>query len=150
CTRGYHIMKGYYNMPLATEEVIDKNGWLHTGDLAIMDEYQYISITGRLKDMIIRGGENVYPKEIEEILYKHPDILDVQVVGIPDVVYGEKVAAFIRVHKNKHITKEDLWGFCINKVSSFKIPELVYIVEKYPMTGNNKVRKDKLRKLLLK
>ncbi|PEA54751.1 AMP-binding protein [Bacillus pseudomycoides] len=149
CTRGYHIMQGYYNMSSATEEVIDKKGWLHTGDLAVMDEQQYISITGRLKDMIIRGGENVYPKEVEETLYTHPDILDVQVVGVPDAVYGEKVAAFIKVKNKKNITREDVWEFCINKISSFKIPEIVYTIEEYPMTGNKKVRKDKLRELLL-
>ncbi|WP_214481937.1 AMP-binding protein [Bacillus sp. SM2101] len=146
CTRGYLVMKGYYNMPEATDETIDQDGWLHTGDLAIMDPDHYIEITGRLKDMIIRGGENIYPREIEEFLYRHDDILDVQVIGIPDEKYGEKVAACIKVKEGRTITEEDVKSFCTGKLAFYKIPKYIQFVNDYPMTASGKIQKYKLRK----
>jgi acyl-CoA synthetase (AMP-forming)/AMP-acid ligase II len=145
CTRGYLVMKGYYKMPEATREAIDEDGWLHTGDLATMDEDGYVRITGRLKDMIIRGGENVYPREIEEFLYQHPDILDVQVIGVPDEKYGEKVAACIILKEGRTMTKEDVRAFCEGRMAFYKIPEYVFFVKDYPMTASGKIQKYKLR-----
>ena len=123
CTRGYHIMKGYYKNEEATNEVIDEDGWLHTGDLAEIDHDGYVKITGRLKDMIIRGGENVYPKEIEDVLYTHPAILDAQVVGIPDETYGEEAAAFIRLKQGKSVSIETLTSYCQSQMARYKIPK---------------------------
>jgi acyl-CoA synthetase (AMP-forming)/AMP-acid ligase II len=145
CTRGYLVMKGYYKMPDATKEAIDEDGWLHTGDLATMDEDGYVRITGRLKDMIIRGGENIYPREIEEFLYQHPDILDVQVIGVPDEKYGEKVAACIILKEGRTMTKEDVRAFCEGRMAFYKIPEYVFFVKDYPMTASGKIQKYKLR-----
>ncbi|MGC4376002.1 AMP-binding protein [Fictibacillus sp. Mic-4] len=145
CTRGYHVMKGYYKMPESTEEAIDQDGWLHTGDLATMDKEGYIKITGRLKDMIIRGGENVYPREVEEFLYTHPDILDVQVIGVPDPKYGEKVAACIRLKEGAHLEKKAIRDFCKGQIANFKIPEYIFFVNEYPMTASGKIQKYKLR-----
>ncbi|MGG1573598.1 AMP-binding protein [Fictibacillus sp. NRS-1165] len=145
CTRGYHVMKGYYKMPDATKEAIDHDGWLHTGDLAVMDDDGYVAITGRLKDMIIRGGENIYPREVEEFLYSHPSILDVQVIGVPDETFGEKVAACIQVKEGHSIGQEELAAFCQGKISKFKIPEYMIIVDEYPMTASGKIQKYKLR-----
>ncbi|TDL78494.1 AMP-binding protein [Peribacillus frigoritolerans] len=145
CTRGYLVMKGYYKMPEATEEAIDKEGWLHTGDLATMDEHGYVVITGRLKDMIIRGGENVYPREIEEFLYRHENIMDVQVIGVPDEKYGEKVAACIVPKEGVTLTAEDIKAFCKGQLSHYKIPEYYYFVKDYPMTASGKIQKYKLR-----
>ncbi|MBE4907488.1 AMP-binding protein [Bacillus luteolus] len=145
CTRGYLVMKGYYKMPDATYEAIDTKGWLHTGDLATMDEDGYVRITGRLKDMIIRGGENVYPREIEEFLYQHDSVLDVQVVGVPDEKYGEKVAACIKVKEGHSITSEDIRSFCTGKLAYYKIPEYFIFVDDYPMTASGKIQKFKLR-----
>ncbi|MEK4200100.1 AMP-binding protein [Cytobacillus sp. FSL K6-0265] len=145
CTRGYHVMKGYYNNPEATEQAIDKEGWLHTGDLAIMDENGYCKITGRLKDMIIRGGENVYPREIEEFLYSHPDILDVQVVGVPDEVYGEEVMAWIILKDQVNITADEIKEYCKDKISKHKIPKHITFTKEYPMTASGKIQKFKLK-----
>ncbi|QNG60784.1 AMP-binding protein [Bacillus sp. PAMC26568] len=145
CTRGYLVMKGYYKMPEATEEAIDKEGWLHTGDLATMDEHGYVIITGRLKDMIIRGGENVYPREIEEFLYRHEEIMDVQVIGVPDEKYGEKVAACIVPKEGVTLTAEEIKAFCKGQLSHYKIPEYYYFVKDYPMTASGKIQKYKLR-----
>lgn len=145
CTRGYHVMKGYYNMPEQTKAVIDEENWLHTGDLATMDEEGYIRITGRLKDMIIRGGENIYPREIEEFLYSHPKILDVQVVGVPDEKYGEQVLACIRVREGEVLTEEEVKQYCEGKIARFKIPHYVQFVDEYPMTASGKIQKYKLR-----
>ncbi|TLS39372.1 AMP-binding protein [Pseudalkalibacillus caeni] len=146
CTRGYHVMKGYYKMPDATNEAIDEDGWLHTGDLAMMDEEGYVQITGRLKDMIIRGGENVYPREIEEFLYTHPDVLDVQVIGVPDEKYGERVAACIQKKEGSTLTEEELLSYCKGKIAKYKIPEYIFFVDEYPMTASGKIQKYKLRK----
>ncbi|QKG86025.1 AMP-binding protein [Kroppenstedtia pulmonis] len=145
CTRGYHVMKGYYQMPEETAKAIDKEGWLHTGDLAVIDEDEYIRITGRLKDMIIRGGENIYPREIEELLYTHPKIIDAQVVGVPDAKYGEQVMAFIRVKEGEELTHSEVRMFCEGKIAKFKIPQYTEIVDTYPMTASGKIQKFMLR-----
>lgn len=150
CTRGYHVMKGYYNMPEATASAIDRDGWLHTGDLAVMDENGYCKITGRLKDMIIRGGENIYPREIEEFLYTNPKIKDVQVVGVPSAKYGEEVCAFIQLKEGQAATEEEIKEFCRNKISRFKIPAFVLFVDQYPTTASGKIQKYKLRELATK
>jgi fatty-acyl-CoA synthase len=145
CTRGYHVMKGYYKMPEKTWEVIDQEGWLHTGDLAVMDEDGYFKITGRAKDMIIRGGENIYPREIEEFLYTHPEISDVQIYGVPDKKYGERVAAAIILKPDASITEEEIREYCRESIASYKVPEYVDFVEEYPMTASGKIQKYKLR-----
>lgn len=149
CTKGYLVMKGYYNMPEATAKAIDAEGWLHTGDLATMDDEGYVKITGRLKDMIIRGGENIYPREIEEFLYTNPSIVDVQVIGVPDEKYGEKVAACVKVKDGDAITSEEIHKYCEGKISRYKIPEYIFIVDEYPMTASGKIQKYKLRELAL-
>ena len=144
-TRGYLVMKGYYKMEDKTREVIDEDGWLHTGDLAVMDENGYVKITGRAKDMIIRGGENIYPREIEEFLYTHPDVSDVQVYGVPDEKYGEQVAAAIKMRPDSDLTEEEIKEYCREKIARFKVPEYVDFVEDYPMTASGKIQKYKLR-----
>lgn len=145
CTRGYHVMKGYYRMPEATRQAIDEEGWLHTGDLATMDPEGYLRITGRLKDMIIRGGENLYPREIEEFLYTHPKIVDVQIVGVPDEKYGEEVMAFIRLKERESLTKDELRAYCEGKIARYKIPRYMKIIDSYPMTASGKIQKFKLK-----
>lgn len=145
CTRGYHVMKGYYKNEEATREAIDEDGWLHTGDLAIMDENGYCRITGRLKDMIIRGGENIYPREIEEFLYRHPKILDVQVIGIPDSVFGEEVMAWIILKEGVSADAEEIKEFCKGKISKHKIPRYIVFTDSYPMTASGKIQKYRLR-----
>ena len=145
CTRGYHVMKGYYNNPEETSLAIDHDNWLHTGDLATMDDNGYIRVTGRLKEMIIRGGENLYPREIEEFLYTHPKIFDVQVAGVPDSVYGEEVAAWIILREGEQATAEDIRDFCRDKISRQKIPRHIFFIDSYPMTASGKVQKFKLR-----
>jgi fatty-acyl-CoA synthase len=144
-TRGYHVMKGYYKNPEATAEVIDADGWLHTGDLATMDENGYCKITGRIKDMIIRGGENIYPREIEEFLYTHPGIKDVQVVGVPSRKYGEEVVAFVQLKNDAKLTSDDLRAFCTDKIAFHKIPAYFVFVDEYPTTASGKIQKYKLR-----
>lgn len=146
CTRGYHVMKGYYKNPEATRNAIDEDQWLHTGDLAVMDENGYCKITGRLKDMIIRGGENIYPREIEEFLYSHPKILDVQVVGIPDAVYGEEVMAWIILKEGETADAEEIKEYCKGKISRHKIPRYIEFTDAYPMTASGKIQKYRLRK----
>ncbi|OYD07855.1 AMP-binding protein [Paludifilum halophilum] len=149
CTRGYHVMKGYYRQPEATRQTIDEEGWLHTGDLAAMDEKGYLRITGRLKDMIIRGGENIYPREIEEFLYTHPKIQDVQVVGVPDKKYGEEVMAFIQTGEGEALTLDEVRSFCEGRVARYKIPRYIKTVDTYPMTASGKVQKYKLREMAM-
>jgi fatty-acyl-CoA synthase len=144
-TRGYLVMRGYYKMEEKTAEVIDEDGWLHTGDLAVMDENGYVRITGRAKDMIIRGGENIYPREIEEFLYTHPDVSDVQVYGVPDEKYGEQVAAAIKKRQDSNLTEEDIKEFCRENIAYYKVPEYVDFVDEYPMTASGKIQKYKLR-----
>jgi fatty-acyl-CoA synthase len=145
CTRGYHVMKGYYKMPDETAEVIDDEGWLHTGDLATMDENGYVKIMGRADDTIIRGGENIYPREIEEFLYTFEEVSDVQVYGVPDEKYGEKVAAAIIKKQDASITEEDVKEYCRENIAHHKVPEYVDFVEEYPMTASGKIQKYKLR-----
>ena len=145
CTRGYHVMTGYYRNPEETSIAIDSEGWLHTGDLATMDEAGYIRVTGRLKDMIIRGGENLYPREIEEFLYTHPKIFDVQVAGVPDPIFGEEVAAWIILRDGEQATAEEIRAFCTDKISKQKIPKHIFFIDRYPMTASGKVQKFKLR-----
>ncbi len=144
CTRGYHVMKGYYKMPDKTEEVIDEDGWLHTGDLAVMDENGYVKITGRAKDMIVRGGENIYPREIEEFLYTHPEISDVQVYSVPDERYGEQVAAAVIKKEGSTLTEDDVEEFCRENIARYKVPKYVDFVDEYPMTASGKIQKYKL------
>ncbi len=145
CSRGYHVMKGYYKMDKETQSVIDKDNWLHTGDLAVMDENGYCRITGRIKDMIIRGGENIYPREIEEYIYAHPKVRDVQVAGVPSEKYGEEVAAFIQLKPGEPCTEDEIKQFCKDRISFYKIPRYIFFVEDYPCTASGKIQKYKLR-----
>ncbi|WP_113929218.1 AMP-binding protein [Bacillus sp. P14.5] len=145
CTRGYHVMKGYYKNEEATAAAIDSNGWLHTGDLAVMDEKGYCRITGRLKDMIIRGGENIYPREIEEFLYTHTKIQDVQVVGIPDEVYGEEVMAWVILKEGRTATADELREYCKGRISRHKVPRYIEFTDEYPMTASGKIQKFRLK-----
>ncbi|MGH3258337.1 MAG: AMP-binding protein [Streptosporangiaceae bacterium] len=146
CTRGYSVMLGYWEQPDKTAEAIDAAHWMHTGDLAVMDEDGYLAITGRIKDMVIRGGENIYPREIEEFLYTHPDILDAQVIGVPDAKYGEELMAWIRLRPGaQDLTAESLREFCSGQLAHYKIPRYVRIVDEFPMTVTGKVRKVEMR-----
>jgi fatty-acyl-CoA synthase len=150
CNRGYNTMKGYYKNPEATAEVIDKNGFLHSGDLGFKDEAGNYHITGRIKDMIIRGGENIYPREIEEFLYQMPEIKDVQVAGVPSKKYGEAVGAFIILHEGEKLEESDVRDFCKGKIAYYKIPKYIFFVDEFPMTGSGKIQKFKLKELSLK
>jgi fatty-acyl-CoA synthase len=146
CTRGYSVMRRYWNDAEKTDEAIDPDGWMHSGDLAVMDVHGYISITGRIKDMVIRGGENLYPREIEEFLYTHPAILDAQVIGVPDEKYGEELMAWIRLRPGvSPLTHQDVRDFCRGQLAHFKIPRYVHFVDAFPMTANGKVRKLAMR-----
>jgi fatty-acyl-CoA synthase len=145
--RGYNVMKGYYKMPEMTADTIEKDGWLHSGDLATMDEEGYYTIVGRIKDMIIRGGENIYPREIEEFLYTMPGIRDVQVIGIPDEKYGEIVGAFIIKDEGSDITEEDVRDYSLTKIARYKVPKRVFFVDEFPLTASGKIQKFKLREL---
>ncbi|GAB3282967.1 AMP-binding protein [Parasphingorhabdus pacifica] len=146
CTRGYSVMLGYWEQPDKTAEVIDAARWMHSGDLAVMDEHGYVSITGRIKDMVIRGGENIYPREIEEFLYTHPDVLDAQVIGVPDPRYGEELMAWLRLREGApEMTAEMLREFCRGKLAHYKIPRYVHVVDEFPMTVTGKVRKVEMR-----
>jgi len=146
CTRGYSVMLGYWRQPDKTAEVIDAARWMHTGDLAVMDDDGYLSITGRIKDMVIRGGENIYPREVEEFLYTHPDILDAQVIGVPDAKYGEELMAWVRLRAGAQpLTAEQLREFCSGKLAHYKIPRYVHLTDEFPMTVTGKVRKVEMR-----
>ena len=146
CTRGYSVMLGYWRQPDKTAEVIDAARWMHTGDLAVMDDDGYLSITGRIKDMVIRGGENIYPREVEEFLYTHPDILDAQVIGVPDAKYGEELMAWVRMRPGATpLTADALREFCLGKLAHYKIPRYVHITDEFPMTVTGKVRKVEMR-----
>ncbi|TWT04219.1 AMP-binding protein [Planococcus sp. CPCC 101016] len=147
CTRGYHVMKGYYKNEEATKNAIDSEGWLHTGDIAVEDEDGYIAITGRIKDMVIRGGENIYPREIEEFLYQHPSVQDVQVVGVPDPKYGEELMAWVILKEGEQLDAEELKDYCKGKISRHKIPRYIEFTKEYPMTASGKIQKFKLREL---
>ena len=146
CTRGYSVMLGYWRQPDKTSEVIDAARWMHTGDLAVMDDDGYLSITGRIKDMVIRGGENIYPREVEEFLYTHPDILDAQVIGVPDAKYGEELMAWVRLRPGAApVTAESLREFCAGKLAHYKIPRYVHLTDDFPMTVTGKIRKVEMR-----
>jgi fatty-acyl-CoA synthase len=145
CTRGYSVMLGYWNNPEATANAIDQARWMHTGDLATMDEEGYLNIVGRIKDMIIRGGENVYPREIEEFLYTHPKISDVQVIGVPDPKYGEEIMAWVQLKTGESATTEEIREFCQGKIAHYKIPRYVKFVESFPMTVTGKIQKFVMR-----
>ncbi|WP_369206329.1 AMP-binding protein [Streptomyces sp. PU-14G] len=146
CTRGYSVMLGYWEQPEASAEVIDAARWMHTGDLAVMDADGYVSVTGRIKDMVIRGGENIYPREIEEFLHTHPDVLDAQVVGVPDERYGEELMAWIRMREGAAaLTADGVREFCSGKLAHYKIPRHVHVVDAFPMTVTGKIRKVEMR-----
>ena len=146
CTRGYSVMLGYWDAPEKTAEVIDAARWMHTGDVAVMDDDGYLNITGRIKDMVIRGGENLYPREIEEFLHTHPDIVDAQVIGVPDQRYGEELMAWLRLRPGaKAIDAAALREFCSGRLAHQKIPRYVHIVEEFPMTVTGKIRKVQMR-----
>jgi fatty-acyl-CoA synthase len=147
CTRGYSVMTGYWNDPARTAAVLDADGWMHSGDLAVMDDDGYVRVTGRIKDMVIRGGENIYPREIEEFLHTHPDILDVQVVGVPDETYGEELMAVVMMRDGAlPLTLEALRDFCAGRLAHFKVPRYLRVVEEFPLTVTGKVRKDEMRR----
>ena len=145
CTRGYSVMLGYWNNPEATREAIDPARWMHTGDLATMDDQDYVNIVGRIKDMIIRGGENIYPREIEEFLYTHPAVSDVQVIGVPSERYGEEVMAWVKLREGQYPTDEELVAFCRGKIATYKIPRYWKFVDGFPMTVTGKIQKFKMR-----
>ncbi len=145
CTRGYHLMKGYYNMPEATAAAIDSDGWLHTGDIGTCTEDGYYSITGRIRDMIIRGGENIYPREIEELMYRHPAVSDVQVVGVPSQKFGEEVCAFVITKEGAQQDADDLLQFVAARMSRHKIPSYILFTDAFPMTASGKIQKYKMR-----
>lgn len=146
CTRGYSVMLGYWDQPEKTAEAVDTDGWMHTGDIGVMDSDGYVSITGRIKDMVIRGGENVYPREVEEFLYTHPDILDAQVIGVPDAKYGEELMVWIRMQDGAApLDADSVRAFCDGKLAHYKIPRYVHVVDEFPMTVTGKVRKVEMR-----
>jgi len=145
CTRGYSVMLGYWNDPERTAEALDGARWMHTGDLATMDADGYVNIVGRIKDMIIRGGENVYPREIEEFLYGHPDIADVQVIGVPDERYGEEIMAWVQVREGASLTVDEVAEFCRGKIAHYKVPRYVHVTGEFPMTVTGKIQKYKMR-----
>ena len=149
CFRGYHIMRGYYGQPEKTAETIDANGWLFSGDLGTMDAEGYVQITGRRKEMIIRGGENIYPREIEEFLFTHPKIAQVAVFGIPDKFYGEEVMAWIQLHAGETATEDEIRAFCKEQIAHFKIPKYIWFVEDFPMTVTGKLQKFRMREIAL-
>lgn len=150
CCRGFQVMRGYYNNPAATKEAIDEAGWLHTGDVALMRDDGSFKITGRLKDMVIRGGENIYPREIEEFLYSHPKIRDASVVGVPDKKYGEELCAWIQLKDGAHTTAEEIREFCRSSIAHYKVPRYVRFVQEFPMTVTGKVQKYKMREISMR
>jgi fatty-acyl-CoA synthase len=145
CTRGYSVMLGYWDEPERTREAIDAGGWMHSGDLATIDDEGYCNIVGRLKDMVIRGGENIYPREVEEFLFRHPDIEDVQVVGVPDAKYGEELCAWIRLRSDRQVTAEEIVSFCRGQIAHYKIPRYIRFVDEFPMTVTGKIQKFVIR-----
>jgi fatty-acyl-CoA synthase len=147
CTRGYSVMTGYWDDPERTAEAVDVAGWMHTGDLAIMDADGYLNIVGRIKDMIIRGGENIYPREVEEFLYTHPDVSDVQVIGVPDVKYGEELMAWVKVREGATLTEEILKEFCQGRIAHYKVPRYIKFTDEFPMTVTGKIQKFKMREV---
>ncbi len=150
CCRGYLLMQGYYKMPEKTAEAIDHDGWLHTGDLATMDVSGHVNIVGRLKDMVIRGGENLFPAEIEEFLIRHPKVADVQVVGVPDAFFGEELLAVVRPREGEQLTEQEVRDYCRGQISHQKTPRYIQFVESYPMTASGKIQKFVLREQAIK
>lgn len=149
CTRGYSVMLGYWNNPKATAEAIDRARWMHTGDLAVMDDNGYVRIVGRSKDMIIRGGENIYPRELEEFFFTHPAVADAQVIGIPDEKYGEEIVAWIKLHPGQSLSAEELREWCKGRIAHFKIPRYIRFVDGFPMTVTGKIQKFRMREITL-
>ncbi|NRA52774.1 MAG: AMP-binding protein [Gammaproteobacteria bacterium] len=149
CTRGYSVMKGYWNDPEQTAKTIDDAGWLHSGDLGVMDAAGYLTIVGRIKDMVIRGGENIYPREVEEFLYSHPDIQEVQVFGVPDIHMGEEICAWIKTKVSNTLTGEQVRTFCQGKITHYKVPRYIEFVQDYPMTVTGKIQKFKMRETMI-
>ncbi len=149
CTRGYAVMRGYWDDEEKTRETIDEGGWLHSGDIGIMDDEGYVRVTGRIKDMIIRGGENIYPREVEEFLYTHEKIQEVQIVGVPDERLGEQVCAWIKCHEGQSLSEDEVRAFCKNKITHFKVPHYIRFVEDYPMTVTGKIMKFKMRDAMI-
>ncbi|MPR00608.1 AMP-binding protein [Pseudomonas sp. MAFF 212408] len=147
CTRGYSVMLGYWNNPEGTRQAIDAAGWMHTGDLATMDEHGYVCIVGRNKDMIIRGGENVYPRELEEFLFTHPAVADVHIIGIPDAVYGEAIVAWVKLHQGHAVNELQLQAWCKGRIAHFKTPKHFKFVETFPMTVTGKIQKFRMREI---
>ncbi len=147
CYRGYQVMRGYYNNPRATQEMIDRTGWLHSGDMAVMDERGYVQITGRLKDMICRGGEKVFPREVEEFLFTHPKIAEAYVIGVPDAYYGEQVMAWVKVKPGQTMTADELLASCQGQIMAYKIPRYVKFVDDFPKTVTGKVQKYRMREI---
>jgi fatty-acyl-CoA synthase len=147
-TRGYSVMRGYWGEPERTREVLDAGGWMHTGDLAVIDEHGYCNIVGRVKDMIIRGGENISPREIEEFLYRHPAVSDVAVVGVPDPKFGEAVCACVRLREGMSATEEEIREFCREQIAHYKVPRYVRFVDSFPLTISGKVQKYLMREQL--
>jgi fatty-acyl-CoA synthase len=142
-------MQGYWDDPVRTQESIDAEGYMHTGDLATMDDEGYVNIVGRSKDMVIRGGENVYPREIEEFLYRHPQIQDVQVVGVPDTRFGEELCAWVIAKPDQSLTEDDVRAFCKGKIAHYKVPRYIRFVTEFPMTVTGKIQKFKIREVMI-
>jgi fatty-acyl-CoA synthase len=149
CTRGYSVMLGYWNNEEATRDAIDAARWMHTGDLATMDGEGYVNIVGRIKDMVLRGGENIYPREIEEFLFTKPEVADVQVIGVPDLKYGEELMAWVKLRPGAALTAEELRAFCKGKIATYKIPRYWRFVDEFPVTVTGKVQKYKMREVAI-
>ena len=149
CTRGYSVMLGYWNDEARTRQAVDADGWMHTGDLATIDDDGYCRIVGRIKDMVIRGGENIYPREIEEFLHKHPDIQDVQVIGVPDEKYGEELCAWIVPRAGAKLDEDAVRAFCRDRISHYKIPRYIRMVQGFPTTVTGKVQKFQMREQMI-
>ena len=149
CTRGYSVMIGYWNDPEKTAEAVDAEGWMHTGDLATIDDAGYCNIVGRIKDMVIRGGENVYPREIEEYLFRHPKVEDVQVIGVPDPRYGEEICAWVKLRGGETSTRDEIVDFCKGQIAHYKVPRYVKFVDSFPMTVTGKIQKFEMRKAMI-
>jgi fatty-acyl-CoA synthase len=147
CTRGYSVMLGYWNEEEKTAQAIDAAGWMHTGDLAVMADDGYVNISGRIKDMVIRGGENVYPREVEEFLYSHPAVADVSVIGVPDEKYGEELMAWVILRPSTSLTVEDVRAFCKGQLAHYKVPRYVHVTDRFPMTVTGKIRKVEMREM---
>jgi fatty-acyl-CoA synthase len=147
CYRGYHVMRGYFHNPEGTRQTIDEAGWLHGGDLAVMDEQGYVRITGRLKDMICRGGEKIFPREVEEFLFTHPKIAEAYVIGVPDEYYGEQVVAWAKLKEGETLTSDDVITFCKGQIMDYKVPSHVKFVHEFPTTVTGKIQKYRMREI---